>query len=85
MENVRFDFFLVVNVREGRKREREPSRTGRARVHFPCTHTPLTIRRPLATSTWNAIPGGERDEAKWLEGKEDKVPGVETEGFGEKK
>lgn len=59
VENVRFDFFLVVNAWKGqRKRKRErTSRTGRARVHFPCTHTPLTIRRPLATSTWNAIPG----------------------------
>jgi len=28
--------------------------------------------------------GGERDEAKWLEEKEDKVLGVETEGFGKK-
>lgn len=56
LENVRVDFLLVVNGPE-RRGKREPSRTGRARVHFPCTHTPLTIRRPLATSTWNAIPG----------------------------
>ncbi|KAG7199528.1 hypothetical protein KM043_014144 [Ampulex compressa] len=29
----------------------------RTRVHFPCTHTPSAIRRPLAATTWNAIPG----------------------------
>lgn len=57
VENVRVDFFLVSPRGRDEEREREPGRTGRARVHFPCTHTPLTIRRPLATSTWNAIPG----------------------------
>lgn len=55
-------------------------------MHFPCTHTPSTIRRPLAASTWNAIPGRrargtEGGEQQWkrvgAEG-EDKVPRVEA-------
>lgn len=34
---------------------------GRARVHFPSALTPLRpFRRPLAASTWNAIPDGRR-------------------------
>lgn len=61
--NARVDFFLgretTRGAREGLAGEGEDrAGTGRARVHSPCTHTPSTIRRPLATSTWNAIPGG---------------------------
>lgn len=58
--------------------------TGRARVHFPCTHTPSTIRRPLAASTWNAIPRqkarGTRQMAEGGSegGGEDKIPGIEA-------
>lgn len=63
-----------------RTRRGGPGGIGRARVHFPCTHTPSTIRRPLAASTWNAIPDGGRAGRAVGAGRggegEDKVPGV---------
>lgn len=64
-----FDFSLSFSLSRGERGESEERKevedAGRARVHFPCTHTPSTIRRPLAAPTWNAIPPteGEREEA----------------------
>lgn len=48
---------------------RRGTQARRARVHFPCTHTPSTIRRPLAAPTWNAIPDRRREgRGKWRRG-----------------